>query len=579
MWLICKWPSDGKREYVTAVVREEGRLAQDVLAESLADLVASIKFEKSMRWNASGVIYSRPLRWFVALYGADVIPFTYAGLVSGRVSRGIRPYGSPELIINHARDYGAVMRNNSVVLDIQKRKDHIVLIGSKLAAEMGGTIPDDDALLTEVANLVEKPTPLRGRFSKRYLQLPAEVLVAVMRKHQRYFPVYDANGDLLPYFIAVRNGDEKHLDVVVEGNVHVIRARFSDAAFFYGNDSKQKLEDFLPKLATLTFQVKLGSMLDKVHRLEELTPQIAQTLGLSEEDTALASRAAALSKADLGSSMVVEMTSLQGIMGSQYARLSGEPEGVADAIAEQYNGVSQTKAGLALALADRLDSLAGLFAAGLAPKGSNDPFALRRAALQLIENLVANEQSFDLREGLKQAAALLPLECDDAVLAKVMGFINGRLEVVLREQGHAASVVKAVLAEQGHNPFLATNTAVSLSAAIQDEDWTNLLDAYARCVRITRKQETQFEIRPDDLALTEEQELYQVYTQAAEVKNGSIATFVASLRKMEPAITLFFDNVLVMDEDTAVRENRLALLQHIAGLTSGIADLSELEGF
>lgn len=571
--------SDGKKEYVTAIVREEGRLAQEVLAENLADLVASIKFEKSMRWNYTNVMYSRPLRWFVALYGAEVVPFTYAGLVSGRVSRGIRPYDSPELPISHARDYGAIMRNNGIVLNVQKRKDHIVLIGSKLAAEMGGSIPDDDALLTEVANLVEKPTPLRGRFSKRYLQLPAEVLVAVMRKHQRYFPVYDKEGALMPYFIAVRNGDEKHLNVVVDGNVQVVRARFADAEFFYGNDKKQKLEDFLPKLATLTFQEKLGSMLDKVHRLEKLAPQIAGMLALSDEEAKDATRAAALSKADLGSSMVVEMTSLQGIMGGQYARMSGEPEAVAAAIAEQYNGVSQTKAGLALALADRLDSLAGLFAAGLAPKGSNDPFALRRAALQLIENLVANEQSFDLRAGLAEAAKLLPISCADDVLAQVMDFINGRLEVVLREQGNSAFVVKAVLAEQGHNPLAATKTAVSLSAAIAAEDWPHLLDAYARCVRITRKQETQFALHPDNFKLGEEQALYQAYAQAAAAQNGSLETFVDSLRVMEPPITAFFDSVLVMDEDTAVRENRLALLQHIANLTTGLADLSELEGF
>ena len=571
--------SDGKKEYVTAVIREEGRLTQDVLAENLADLIASIKFEKSMRWNYTNVTYSRPLRWFVALYGADVVPFTYAGLVSGRVSRGIRPYDSPELPINHAWDYGAVMRNNGIVLNVQKRKDHITLIGSKLAAEMGGTIPDDDALLTEVANLVEKPTPLRGRFSKRYLQLPAEVLVAVMRKHQRYFPVYDKDGALMPYFIAVRNGDEKHLDVVVDGNVQVVRARFADAEFFYGNDKTQKLEDFLPKIATLTFQVKLGSMLDKVNRLEKLAPKLAAMLALSDDDAKAATRAAALSKADLGSSMVVEMTSLQGVMGGQYARMSGETDAVADAIAEQYNSVSQTKPGLALALADRLDSLVGLFAAGLAPKGSNDPFALRRAALQLIENLVANEQSFDLRAGLAEAAQLLPIACDAAVLAQVMDFINGRLEVVLREQGHSASVVKAVLAEQGHDPLVATNTAVSLTAAVEAEDWTNLLDAYARCVRITRKQETQFALRPDDFQLAEEKALYQAYQQAENAKDGTLNSFVDSLRAMEPAITAFFDSVLVMDEDTAVRENRLALLQHISALAAGIADLSELEGF
>jgi glycyl-tRNA synthetase len=277
--------------------------------------------------------------------------------------------------------------------------------------------------------------------------------------------------------------------------------------------------------------------------------------------------------------MVVEMTSLQGIMGGHYARKSGESEAVATAIAEQYNAVSQTKPGLALALADRLDSLAGLFAAGLAPKGSNDPFALRRAALHIIENLVTNAIPFDLRAGLQAAAAHLPVESGDAVLAEVQGFINRRLEVVLREQGLPASVVNAVLAEQGHNPYLAGKTAVALNKATQADDWPALLDAYARCVRITRTQAEQYDLRPDALAIPAEQTLLAVYQSAAASGDSSVPAFVEALRDMVPAINDFFNAVLVMDEDTAVRQNRLALLQHIANLTQGMADLSHLEGF
>ncbi|MCB9445177.1 MAG: glycine--tRNA ligase subunit beta [Ardenticatenaceae bacterium] len=365
----------------------------------------------------------------------------------------------------------------------------------------------------------------------------------------------------------------------MDGNEHVIRARFADAEFFYGNDSKRHLPDFVADLATLTFQADLGSMLDKTHRLEKLVLQVAAMLGLSEEDTAVANRAAALAKADLATSMVVEMTSLQGTMGGHYARKSGEPEAVATAIAEQYNAVSQTKPGLALALADRLDSLAGLFAAGLAPKGSNDPFALRRAALHIIENLNANAISFDLRAGLQAAAEHLPVECGDAVLVEVLGFINRRLEVVLREQGIPASVVNAVLAEQGHNPYLAGKTAVALAEAVQADDWTQMLDAYARCVRITRTQDAQYDLRPDAFAIPAERTLLAAYQSAAASVDSSVPAFVGALREMVPAINDFFDAVLVMDEDTAVRENRLALLQHIANLTQGMADLSHLEGF
>ncbi|HRQ39801.1 MAG TPA: glycine--tRNA ligase subunit beta [Chloroflexota bacterium] len=569
---------EGGKRYVTAVIREQGRPAIPVLAESLPGLIASLKFEKSMRWNNTNINYSRPLRWLVALVGPEVVPFSYAGVESGRVSRGLRPYDSPEIEIDNAVNHGGLLRKQGINLNPDKRKEQIMLVASKLAAEKGGTIPNDPDLLDEVANLVERPTPLRGTFSDRFLKLPAAVLVAVMKKHQRYFPVYNEHGRLMPYFIGVRNGDEKHLDFVVEGNEHVIVARFSDAEFFYGQDSKHKLADFLPKLGTLTFQAELGSMLDKSRRLEQLTPVIAGMLALDEEETAVSARAAALAKADLAASMVVEMTSLQGIMGGHYAQLSGEPEAVAQAIAEQYNAVSQTRPGLALALADRLDSLAGLFAAGLAPKGSNDPFALRRAALHIIENLTANAVSFDVRAGMQAAAQFLPLSLSESGLAEVMGFVYGRLEGVLREQGFAASVVKAVLAEQGDNPYRAGQTAVALTTAIRADDWETLLDAYARCVRITRSYAEPFTLRPADFALPAEKDLLAAY-QSAAANNGDLPTFVENLRQIQPAISAFFEEVLVMDEDTAVRENRLALLQHIAGLTTGLADLSQLEGF
>jgi glycyl-tRNA synthetase len=252
---------------------------------------------------------------------------------------------------------------------------------------------------------------------------------------------------------------------------------------------------------------------------------------------------------------------------------------VAQAIAGQYSAVSGSRAGMALAIADRLDSLAGLFAAGLAPKGSNDPFALRRAALHLIENLIAHAQPFDLRAAFAAAAKLLPVPCDDNVLAEVLGFVNGRLEGVLRDLGHSAFVVKAVLAEQGHNPYTAAQTAVALSQAIAADDWPELLDAYARCVRITRSQSGPFTLRPAAFALPAEQQLLAAYQQATAQQDGTLPTFVATLRALKPAITQFFDDVLVMDEDTAVRENRLALLQKIAELTAGLADLSQLEGF
>jgi glycyl-tRNA synthetase len=565
--------------YVAAVVHETGRPATEVLAEALPGCIAGLTFGKSMRWNATNVSYSRPLRWLVALYGPQVVPFTYAGVASGRTSRGLRPYGSPPIVIDDAANYARIMQEHSIVTSVEARQATITAAATALATRQGGIYRDDPDLLDEVANLVEYPTVLCGRFEERFLALPAEVLVAVMKKHQRYFPVYAPDGRLLPYFITVRNGDAVHLDMVTAGNEQVLRARFADAAFFYKHDTQHTLADCVPGLATLTFQAKLGSMLDKVRRLEQLTPIVARLLGLTAEETAVAQRAAALSKADLATRMVVEMTSLQGIMGAHYARTSGEPEAVVTALAEQYNPVSTTRPGLALALADRLDSLVGLFAVGLAPKGSNDPFALRRAALGVIENLVANQTPFDVHQALVEAAKPLPVTSDAETIAAVLSFMHGRMEGILRERGIPAAVVRAVLAEQGYNPYAASQAASALAEAITAPDWQEVLESYSRCVRITRQLQETLVVRPDAFTLPAEKTLWVSYQEAAASQDGTVAQLVAALRNLVPAITTFFIDVLVMDEDMAVRNNRLALLQHIASLPKSIVDLSYLEGF
>jgi glycyl-tRNA synthetase len=570
---------EGDRRYAAAIVREKGRSASVVLAEALPNLIAGIKFEKSMRWNSSGVSYSRPLRWLVALFGSQVISFTYADVNSGRVSRGLRLHGSPAIEIDQASRYAAIMADNDIVIRTSERRAVIVTAAGNLAEEKGGVIRRDANLLDEVANLVEQPTLLLGRFEERFLELPVEVLVAVMKKHQRYFPVYAPDGrSLLPYFITVRNGDGQYLDQVRQGNEHVILARFEDAEFFYAKDTQHKLTDFLSKLDTLTFQADLGSMLDKVRRLEKLTPLVAEMLGLTAEEQNFALRAAALSKADLATNIVVEMTSLQGIMGGQYALLNNEPAAVAEAIAEQYEAVSRTRPGLALALADRFDSLTGLFSAGLAPKGSNDPFALRRTAIQIIENLITNQVVFNLRQALEATAPLLPMEVPPETVEQVLVFIKNRLETSLIERGIRTSVVRAVLAEQGHDPTSASRSASSLDEIVRGETWSRLLDAFARCARITRDRPL-YELRPGELSLSSEKELMAAYEAASDRVDQTVPGFVAALRGLEPAITRFFDNVLVMDEDVSVRHNRLALLQRITGLARGIVDLSFLEGF
>ncbi len=575
-------------EYVVAVIKETGQPTPAVLREALPKLISALKFEKTMRWRAGDpTTFSRPIRWIVALFGETVVPFEFAGLQSGNVSRGLRPLGSPAIPLTSADDYLAAMKKAKIEVDPEKRRTAILRQARRLAKQVGGVIADE-GVLDEVTHLVERPTALLGSFSAESLALPREVLVAVMKKHQRYFPVALPSpggregvegGVLLPYFIAVRNGDSKHLAVVREGNEHVIRARFADADFFVREDRKLKLADFRPRLSTLTFQAKLGSMLDKSERIEALTVKLASALGLDAAETQTAQRAAHLSKADLATQMVVEMTSLQGVMGYEYALHSGEPLEVAVAIREQY-GLPQSRPGLALALADRLDSLAGLFAAGLAPTGSADPFGLRRAALSVNQILLDHDLDFDLRAALQAAIELLPdtvRPISNSLIPDLLSFLTGRLRGQLLEQGYRYDVVEAVLAEQAHNPARALAAVKQLAGWVQRADWPQILSAYARCVRITRDQKEQYAVRREQLTESAERELDAISQSIPSVQ--SVDELFTRLLPLIPAITKFFDEVLVMADDPQVRANRLGLLQRIAGLARGVADLSKLEGF
>jgi glycyl-tRNA synthetase len=616
--------ADGGR-YVFAVQQMAGKSAAEILPELLVKLIAGIRFEKSMRWGSDGIAFSRPIRWFVALFGEHVVPFSYAKAHSGRTSRGLRSQNSPEIMIPHAASYFDLMAQQGIVVDRDQRQQLIREQLAAVATSVGGAVPDEPALLDEVTGLVEQPAAILGSFEQRYLSLPADVLTTVMKKHQRYFPVVGSvkvssvkvsgvdvssddmtpdtltpdtltPGTLLPYFITVANGAPRDPAVVRAGNEGVIRARYADAAFFVEHDRRQPLADFTPRLATLTFQEQLGSMLDKVQRLEQLTPWVAARLGLSAEETAIAVRAAGLCKSDLATSMVIEMTSLQGIMGREYALSSGEPPAVAQAIFEHYLPRSSgdrrpaSLAGLAVGLANRLDSIAGLFAVGLEPSGSADPFGLRRDALGIVQNLAEAGLGFSVRDGIAEAARLLPkvarsetghsglLDAQD----KAVAFIAGRLENWLRDLGYPYDVVQAVLAERGDDPAAAKRTVAALAGLVAQPDWPAVLTAYARCKRIVRKLPEQYPLPaasadPEPAA----QALLATYQAVApSVRTaGDVAALDAALRALVGPISAFFDQVLVMAEDEALRRARLGLVQHIAALPDGIADLALLQGF
>jgi glycyl-tRNA synthetase len=574
------------RAYVVAVLRQEGREAAAVLAELLPQVIAGLRFGKSMRWNESGIAFSRPIRWIVALLEDQVVPFAYAGVRSGRISRGIRPQGSPEIEIGSAAQYAASMAQAGIVLDVEARETQIMARARELAAQASGEPGVDAALLREVANLVEHPLPILGAFDEAYLRLPDAVLLAVMRKHQRYLPVV-RQGKLLPCFIAVANGADLDQDVVRQGNQEVLRARYADAAYFYESDTRAPLDEFTAKLDTLTFQERLGSVLDKVRRLEALAPALAAQLGLDESQQHLAQRAAALCKSDLATQLVVELTSLQGIMGAHYARLSGEPEAVAQAIEEHYwpryagDRLPEGAIGLALGLADRLDSLVGLFAVGMRPTGAADPWGLRRAALGILQLLLEKELSLSLSEAFALAAARLPMPVAPETLRDLDEFMQRRMEGYLREAGYRYDAVAAVLAAQGDDPSAARRALDELTPWLARADWETLLDNYARCVRITRNLETRYAIEPERFTEEASRELYAAYLQAAEQVQDtpSVTAFLRALEGLSPVIARFFDDVLVMAEDPAVRQNRLALLQAIGALAEGIVDLGQMEGF
>lgn len=573
--------------YVVAQLHEAGKPAMVVMAEALPGLVGGLRFDRSMRWNASNVAFSRPIRWLLAMYGKKVVPFEYAGLQSGRMTRGLR-FRLPEASeIREPDSYFTKLKDQGILLDQQERRQMIAKQVSEHVTQVGGSPSLDEDLLDEVTQLVEAPTVLVGRFEEDFLRLPAEVLVSVMKKHQRCFPVLDDDGNLLPFFIAVSNGDGEHLEVITDGNEQVIQARFADADFFILEDLKRNLKDFLPRLETLTFQFKLGSMLDKTHRVELLVKNLLPLVDLDEGESAVALRAAQLCKADLVSHMVVEMTSLQGIMGRYYALHSGESEAVARAIFEHYlprfNGdeLPSEKPGLLVGIADRLDSLARLFSVGLAPSGTKDPFMQRRAALGLVQNLITWDLEFDLRLALSMAAEDLPVESNPQAQDDCLAFIVGRERNLFIDQSWRYDVVDAVLAAQGHNPAGAIRAVRELTDWVARSDWREILPAYARCVRITRDLEEQFELNPQALIEQAESDLYRSLVKVEDKKRrpGSVKDFFRAFLPMIPVINHFFDVVLVMAEDERLQKNRLGLLQRIADLTKGTVDLSILEGF
>lgn len=577
-----------KDGYVYAMVHEKGGQTVDLLGENLKGLVDGLNFPNNMHWADLDYKFIRPLRWLVALYGQDVIDFEVANVKSGRTSRGHRFLSEGDFEIANAEDYVEACRKASIIVDQNERCEMIRQQIAEVAAANGGQAEVNEDLLEEVLYLVEYPTALCGKFDEKYLALPAEAVITPMRDHQRYFPVLK-DGQLLPLFITIRNGGKEHLETVQHGNERVLRARLEDAQFFFDEDRKKTLEQHGEKLKTVVFQDGLGTIYDKALRLEVLAGYIADAIGANEQDKKDAVRAAKLAKADLVTGMVTEFTELQGVMGREYALLDGETKAVAQAIDEHYMprfaGDSQpaSVAGRIVSLADKIDTIVGTFSRGLIPTGSQDPFALRRQALGIVNMLKEAQYHISLSQLVAKAMELLKI-ADAGQQTKlqndVADFMKLRLKNVLADAGIRYDVVDAVFVtvDDIYGVFL---RAQAVNEAVK-QDMEKTIQAFVRTGNIARKAEdVQAAVEAGLLAEQVEKDLYKAYEAAAskvekEIAAQDYAGAIATLSQLAAPIDAFFDGVMVMDKDEKIKNNRLGLLKLVDNLICQVADFSKI---
>lgn len=579
---------DGKTKYVYIRVKESARHSLEVLAEDLPGIIAKISFQKSMRWN-SEVMFSRPIRWILALHGNSIVPFMFAGILSGRQTCGLRNSPSSVIEIESAESYAHMMKKAGITIKIDERKKTILQISNSLADSVGGQLIMQERLLEEVVNLVERPVPILGKFDESFLDLPRDLLVMVMQKHQKYFPLNEkSSGKLLPYFISVANGVINEM-VVQKGNEAVLRARYEDAKFFYKMDTNKRFSEFRSQLNGILFHEKLGTMLDKVLRIEKTVNKLSFAMGIDRNVLPTVQAAAALALSDLATAVVMEFTSLSGIMACHYALRDGYPEQVAKALFEitlpRFSGdlLPKTDAGIVLAIADRLDSLIGLFGVGCQPSSTNDPFGLRRISYGLVQVLVENNKNLDLRNALRLAADVLPIIVDTNIIDEAHQFVTRRLEQFLVDKGINAEIVRSILSERANWPCLAAESAVRMDALSKGELFPKVVQAYSRPTRIIRGKDmvADWEVSESVFETNEEKALWKAYLAVTtKIHPGVVVDdFVKESSQLIQPLEDFFNNVFVMVEDERVRKNRLALLRKIADIPKGIADLTVLPGF
>ncbi|MFF2010028.1 glycine--tRNA ligase subunit beta [Streptomyces sp. NPDC058195] len=575
----------GANEHVALTRQVAGRPAEEVLSALLPEIVTGLRAEKNMRWNVPKLAFTRPIRWIMALLGDRVVPFAVSTLESGRTTQVHRDAVRPVVEVPTADGYVSFLERHDILADADERRRLVVDGAVRLAAEVGGYIDTErhTGLIDEITNLVEAPTPILGGFDAKYLSLPADILVTVMRKHQRYLPVVDARGEMLPYFVAVANGRCDH-DVVRRGNEAVLRARYEDASFFWKADLETPLTDMKEKIRLLTFEERLGSMADRADRISAVALRLGESIGISGTDRETLERAAALTKFDLGSQMVTELSSLAGVMAREYAYRAGEGEAVAQALFENELPRSAgdllpgTLPGALLALADRFDLLAGLFAIGAEPSGSSDPFGLRRSALGVVNILLSRGDlaALTVRQGLAIAAEHQAVPVSAETVDGTQQFVVRRFEQQLIETGHATVDVRAVLV-RADAPLMAARTLEELESLRGDERFATVLAAFQRIRRIVPADVT---AGYDRTLFWEgaEQGLHDALSKSRAVLAGesSLVRFSAETGELVAAVNTFFDDVLVMADDPRVRANRLGLLAAVRDLAEGLIDWEAL---
>jgi glycyl-tRNA synthetase beta chain len=581
-----------KGEYVGVKKFVEGKETKDLLPSILKELVEELSFPKSMKWSNKKFRFARPVRWFLALCDTDLIEFEIEGIKSDKFTRGHRFFGENEIQISTIAEYFEKLKENNVIISIEDRKKMIVEQIEKRCTEANEKVRIEEALLEEVANLVEYPYPIVGSFNTEFLEVPQDVLIISMQVHQRYFPILDENGKLLPKFVVVRNGIEDSEDVR-KGNETVIGARLSDARFFFNEDLKKNMEDFVESLKTVVFQKDLGTIFEKVERSKKLASYMVDGLNKTEKLESVL-RTVHLAKADLMSNMIgeKEFTKLQGFMGNVYALKAGEKEEVALGIEEHYlpryhgDSLPTTFEGAITGIADKIDTLVGCFGIGLIPSGSKDPYALRRAALGIVNVIMNSELNISLVKlvgksiEIYEKKNILKREREE-VISDVMDFFKARTANLFAEKGYRKDIIEAVLDIDCDSILEAEKKVSTLTKVSEESDFEEIVNLLKRVGNIT-KDYSDTEVDNSLMSEDAEKALYDFAidfeaVSKQELENKNFEKYLKEILKGKKVINEFFDNIMVMDKDEAIRNNRLSLLKKLDILFKQVADITELD--